>query len=34
MPKNYVSIQGEEICRTAQELEEVQAGFRKKMTGN
>jgi ABC-type branched-subunit amino acid transport system substrate-binding protein len=32
LPKSYVSIQGEEICRTAQELKEVQANYKKKMT--
>ena len=32
MPNNYVSIQGEEICRTAEELKEVQANYRKKMS--
>ena len=32
MPKNYVSIQGEEICRTAEELKEVQANYKKKMS--
>lgn len=30
MPKNYVSIQGEEICRTAEELKEVRANYGKK----
>ena len=32
MPKNYVSIQGEEICRTAEELKEVQTNYKKKMS--
>jgi branched-chain amino acid transport system substrate-binding protein len=32
LPKNYVSIQGEEICRTAEELKEVQANYRKKVS--
>ncbi len=29
LPKSYVSIQGEEICRTAEELKEVQAKHKK-----
>jgi branched-chain amino acid transport system substrate-binding protein len=32
LPKNYVSIQGEEIGRTAEELKEVQANYKKKMS--
>jgi branched-chain amino acid transport system substrate-binding protein len=31
MPKSYVSIQGEEICRTAEELKEVRDNYNKKM---
>jgi branched-chain amino acid transport system substrate-binding protein len=31
MPKSYVSIQGEEICRTAEELKEVRDNYNKKL---
>ena len=31
MPQNFESIQAEQICRSAEELEEVRANFKKKM---
>jgi branched-chain amino acid transport system substrate-binding protein len=31
LPKSYVSIQGEEICRTAEELKEVRDNYNKKL---
>jgi len=31
MPKSFTSIQGEEICRTDQELKEVRANYQKKL---
>jgi branched-chain amino acid transport system substrate-binding protein len=32
LPKSYVSIQGEEICRTAEELKEVRDNYNKKQS--